>query len=219
MAAPRPRHAAPPSAPRLYLITPRIEDPAAFSESLAGALAAADVAALLLRLGAADERTQINRIKALAPLVQAEGVAVLLDGAPHLVARSGADGVHVGGLAALDGALRDRPPDRIVGIGGLASRHEAMTAGEAGVDYVMFGEPDAADRRPGFAAVLERVAWWAELFEIPCVGYAASLEEVEGLAAARPEFIALGDAAWSAPEGPAAVLRAAARLLAPEPAR
>ncbi|PWB60227.1 MAG: thiamine phosphate synthase, partial [Bradyrhizobiaceae bacterium] len=81
MAAPRPRHAAPPSAPRLYLITPRIEDPAAFRESLAGALAAADVAALLLRLGAGDERTQINHIKALAPLAQAEGVAVLLDGA------------------------------------------------------------------------------------------------------------------------------------------
>ena len=49
-----------------------------------------------------------------------------------------------------------------------------MVAAEAGADYVMFGEPDAAGERPGFAAIEERVAWWAEVFEAPCVGYAAS---------------------------------------------
>ena len=83
-----------------------------------------------------------------------------------------------------DGAHRDRhrriratrsstlKPDWIAGVGGLASRHDAMTAAEHGADYVMFGEPDAAGVRPSFAAIEERVAWWAELFETPCVGYA-----------------------------------------------
>ena len=33
-------------------------------------------------------------------------------------------------------------PERIVGVGGLATRHDAMLAAEQGADYVMFGEPD-----------------------------------------------------------------------------
>jgi thiamine-phosphate pyrophosphorylase len=68
-----------------------------------------------------------------------------------------------------------------------------MVAAEAGADYVMFGEPDASGRRPSFDAIAQRVAWWAEVFEIPCVGFAASLDEVEPLAAAGADFIAVGD--------------------------
>ncbi len=218
--AQRPKQAQPASAPRLYLVTPWIEDPAAFTDALAPALGAADVAALLLRLREADERTLINRVKTLAPIAQAKDVAVILDGAPEIVARGGADGVHARGSDALEAALRALKPERIVGAGGLVSRHDAMSAGEAGVDYVMFGEPDAQDRRPGFEAVLERVAWWAEVFEIPCVGFASSLDEVDQLVRAGAEFIALGDAVWSAPEGPATFLAEVAKLLiAPEPAR
>ena len=59
-----------------------------------------------------------------------------------------------------------------------------MLAAEAGADYVMFGEPDAAGERPSFEAIEERVAWWAEVFEIPCVGFAAAPEEVAPLATA-----------------------------------
>ena len=48
------------------------------------------------------------------------------------------------------------------------------TADEAGADYVLFGEPDARGQRPSIEAIAERLQWWAELFEPPCVGYAAS---------------------------------------------
>src|SRR5215831_9930126 len=164
-------------APRLYLVTP--PDPAAVApEALAHALGVADIAAVLLRLPGADERGQINHAKALAPAVQDKGAALLLDGHPELAARAGADGAHLTGIAALKDALATLKPARIAGCGALASRHDAMLAGEAGADYVMFGEPDASGRRPSFQAVAERVAWWAELFEIPCVGFAASLDEV-----------------------------------------
>ena len=161
--------------------------------ALSAALAAADVAAVLFRLAAADERTLIDRIKAVAPLVQERGAALLLDGRPELVARAGADGAHLTGIDAVAEAIGALKPDRIVGAGGLASRHDAMLAAEAGADYVMFGEPDAAQRRPSFAAILDRIAWWAEVFETPCVGYAASVEEVAPLATAGADFIALGE--------------------------
>jgi thiamine-phosphate pyrophosphorylase len=205
---------APRSAARLYLVTPAVADIAAATALLGPALAAADVAAVLMRLPAADERTLINRIRDLAPLAQDRGAALLVDGRPDLVARAGADGAHLTGTAAMREAVGMLKPDRIVGAGGLASRHDAMVAAEAGTDYVMFGEPDAAGKRPSFAAIRERVEWWTEVFEIPCVAYAASLAEVGDLAAA--EFVALDPMILSDPRGPAEAVAEASRRLAAE---
>ena len=75
--------------PRLYLVTPVIEDAAAFSGTLRDALGTADVGAVLLRLKPAGERDLINRIKMLAHLVQEKDIALLLDGLPEFVARDG----------------------------------------------------------------------------------------------------------------------------------
>jgi thiamine-phosphate pyrophosphorylase len=194
--ASRPKQAAPRPAPRLYLTTPAIADPSAFSPQLGAALDAADVAAVLLRFAETDERTRINCAKALSAPVQRKGAALLLDGHVALVARAGADGAHVTGLSAFTEAIEQLKPDRIAGIGGLGTRHDAMLAAEQGADYVMFGEPDFAGKRPALPAIEERVTWWAEIFEIPCVGYAASLGDVASLVAAGADFIALGDFLW-----------------------
>jgi len=217
--APRPKRAEPRPPPRLYLITPPLADAAAFAAPLAAALSAADVAAVLLRLADGDERGLINRIKALAPAVQDKGAALIVDGHPGLVARGGADGAHLTGIDAFNAALDTLKPERIAGCGGLHSRHDAISAAEAGADYVMFGEPDAAGHRPPFAAVAERVAWWAELFEVPCVGYAGALDEVEPLVHAGADFVALGDWLWRDPqEAPAILARVVPLMSLPEPA-
>ena len=198
--------APPRPAPRLYLATPMVDDPAELAASLAGALAAADVAAVLLRLKPVDQRTMISRAKALAPVIQAGGAAALLDGHVELVARSGADGAHVSGIAAMEDALPSLKPDRIIGVGGLATRHDSMAAGEAGADYVLFGERDAKGQRPSIEAIAERLQWWAELFEPPCVGFAASREEASEFAAAGADFVLVGEFIWADPRGAAAAL-------------
>jgi thiamine-phosphate pyrophosphorylase len=199
-------------APRLYLVAPC--DAADLAHQLAEALGATDVAAVLLRLPETDERGRVNHVKAVAPTVQGKGAALLLDGHPDLAARAGADGAHLSGIEALQAALPTLKPERIAGCGGLETRHEAMVAAEAGADYVMFGEPDASGRRPSFDAIAQRVAWWAEVFEIPCVGFAASLDEVEPLAAAGADFIAVGECVFGAGDGAAATIADAARRLA-----
>jgi len=205
-------------APRLCLVTPAPEQLALRPDDIAAALAAGDVAALLLSLGDGDERTLINRAKALAPLVQKNNAALILAGYPQLVAKSGADGAHLTGIDAFDEAVGALKPDRIAGAGGLDTRHDAMLAAEHGADYVMFGEPDDDGERPAFAAILERVSWWAEVFETPCIGYARTLDEVTQLAAAGADFVAV-DFVWSDPQGAAAAVTAAMhRLAAPEPA-
>jgi thiamine-phosphate pyrophosphorylase len=217
--APRPKQADPRPAPRLYLVTPVVADARAFSGSLAEALAAGDIAAVLLRLAEADERAQINCAKTLCPPVQDKGAALLIGGHIDLVARAGADGTHSTSITLFNEAIERLKPDRIVGVGGLITRHDAMLAAEGGADYVMFGEPDAAGDRPSLEAIEERVAWWAEVFEAPCVAYAGSLDEVAPLAKAGADFVALGDWLWRDPDAIAtAIVCAVGELRLPESA-
>ncbi len=206
------------TAARLYLITPVLED-ASFAPRLAEACATGAVAAVLLRLAPADERTLTNQVKALAPAAQEYGAAVIVttDGKADLAtiaARGGADGVHIAGDPTLVRELRDRlKSERALGVGGIRTKDDAMTFGEAGVDYLLFGEPRPDGSLPSLDSVVERASWWAEIFETPCAAYAPSLDAVETLAATNAEFVALGDAVWSHPDGPAAGVKAAAEIL------
>src|SRR6202022_4065731 len=150
--------------------------------------------------------TMITRIKALAPIIQERGAAVLLEDHVELVARAGADGAHLTGIAAMSEAMLSLKPDRIAGVGGLATRHESMAAGEAGADYVLFGEPDARGQRPSVEAIAERLQWWDELFEPPCIGFAVSREEAAEFAASGADFVLVGDFIWADPRGAAAAL-------------
>ena len=150
-------------------------------------------------------------MRVLVPLVQKRGVAYLVADDPQWALRANADGVHIDGSGErLEGALRAIKPGHIVGAGGLPTQDAAMAAGEAGADYVMFGggaEPHAQ--------IVERVAWWAEIFNVPCVGYAHNLGAIGDLVRAGADFIALGDAVFADPRGAAAALGDAARLMAP----
>jgi len=198
---------------RLYLVSPALDNPAAFAGELELALGAGDIAAVLLRLAEGGERSLIERTKHIAAVVQPRDIALIVDNHPEIVARAGADGAHLSSVETFAAALALLKPERIAGAGGLRSRHDAMLAGEAGADYVMFGEPDRNGRRPGFEELQERLTWWADLFEIPCVGYAAGKDEVTPLVRTGADFIALGDWIWSAPEGAAKAIAAAAASL------
>jgi thiamine-phosphate pyrophosphorylase len=199
--------------PRLYIMAGSSDDVPALAQALASA-SRADIAAVLLRLPAeAPSRDLMAAAKTLAPAVQSAGAAFLLDSHADLVVPAGADGTHLANPADLQSALALLKPDRIVGVGGLTTRHDAMTAAEAGADYMMFGEPDPDGHRPAFSAVLERITWWSEIFQPPCVGFAADLEELTALAHAGADFVALGDFVWNHAVGPAAAMSEAAERL------
>lgn len=211
------------SSPSLYLITPPIDDPHAFAPALAAACGTGLVAAVLLRLAPRDERGLVNAVKALASAVQPHDAALLVaDPGPEIdlasvVMRGGADGAHAQDPARIEALVERLRDGRSTGAGALRTKHEAMTAGEMGVDYVLFGEPRADGSLPSLDLVEERAAWWAEIFQTPCVAYAPGLEALPRLARTGTEFVALGEAVWAHPEGPAAALEEAARLLAHVP--
>ena len=205
--------------PSLYLVTPVLDDPDPFLAPLAAALGAAPIVAALIRLAPADERTLVNRVKSLVPTLQASGAAAIVaDPGPaidlgNLVARGGADGGHADAPKRIEELCRRFGQDRNVGAGGLTSKHDAMVAGELGVDYVLFGEPRPDGWLPPLGLVQERAAWWAEIFQTPCVVYAPSLETLPDLVRTGADFVALGEAVWAHPDGPAAAVRLARAAL------
>ncbi|MCI0600505.1 MAG: thiamine phosphate synthase [Beijerinckiaceae bacterium] len=196
-------------APGLYLITPPIFDrtpcPPLFSE----AIQAYGVACLLLRTAVLGGEEKVRVFRALAPSLQRQGIACLVAGDPEVAVRATADGVHIDGEEAqLERALRALKPGYIVGAGGLRTRHDAMIAGEAGADYVLFG-----DCGEPHSDIVARVAWWAELFTVPCIGYAHDLGSIGDLVRAGADFIALGDAVFADQRGAGPALRDAAKLV------
>lgn len=199
---------------RLMLVTPELADSDAFLGVLQAALGAGDIAAVVIRLAKADDRTRLARAKPLVEAAQAAGAAVLLAGeaVEDIVGKSGADGVHLFGEALVEDAIERFRPEKIVGAAVTRSRDGAMSAGEAGSDYVLFGL-DAEGAPWPVAETLERVEWWVPIFEVPCVGFAASLDDVSAIAAAHAEFAALGDAVWRHEAGPAAAVAAAGAAL------
>jgi thiamine-phosphate pyrophosphorylase len=204
---------------RLILVTPVVEDAVTFAPLLESCCREGDVAAVILNLATEDEVMALSAIRIFSTHLQGTGAVLLLADKPGLVEASGADGAHFSDLDQLQTTRANLAAGRLSGVGGLASRHDTMVAAESGVDFVMFGEPDASGKRPGFSAIIERVAWWAEIFQLPCVAFASSVDEVSRLAEARADFVALGEAIWSAGENaPQAVAKAAQMLRLPEAA-
>jgi thiamine-phosphate pyrophosphorylase len=198
-------------APRLYLITPPIADAAGFAAQFEMALDTGEIACVLLRLSPMDQAATKKILRALIPLAQEHGVACLVED-PQLANHVDADGAHVKGMGEkLDTALASLKPHKIVGVGAIFGRDDAMTAAEADVDYLLFGDVDEAQ---SFAEILERVTWWAEIFNVPCVAYARKLDEVAEFARAGADFVALCDAAWNDPRSLVIAIHEAAAILA-----
>jgi thiamine-phosphate pyrophosphorylase len=196
---------------RLCLVTPDAPG-AGFISAFEAALAAGDVASAIVapRAGGAADAELARK---LAPLAQRHGCALLLAGDGEGAARL--DGVHVeSGLAEVRAAIGRHHPDRIVGAGAIRSRHDAMDIGEAGADYVFFGRLDGDAQATVAPKAMELAAWWAELFEVPAMVMGGSaIESVAEAATAGVEFVALRNAVWGHPEGAAAAVVAARRLL------
>jgi thiamine-phosphate pyrophosphorylase len=195
---------------RLFLVTPARIDAVSFAPLLGEALAAGDVAAVLIASeGGADA------IGPLVSLIQEKGAAALVADDTRLAGHVGADGVHIeGGIEDLRLAVESFRPKRIVGAGNLHSRHASMQAAELDVDYLFFGLPHGDTHDAPHPKALELAEWWSELMQIPAVIMAGrTLESVAEAAATGAAFMALHDAVWSHQSGPAEAVRLAQALL------
>lgn len=198
---------------QIFLIASPDADAPACGRMLDEALAASPVAALLLTRGSRSEGSYKALVKAITPRAQAAGVAVLIQGDPGLVRTLGVDGIHVeGDVSEVKAATEALKPDFIVGAGQVSSRHDAMSKGELGPDYIFFG-PLSGPRDP---EQREMARWWAEIMEVPSV-FSDPAATAETATSEGSEFIGLGESVWTAPEGVTARLAAIARALEASP--
>ena len=162
----------------------------AAADRLAAALAAADIASVLIR-PAAGQALDVAAARPLVELAQKAGAAALIADDAELARTLRADGVHLsaGGDPAeayetARGILGGR---YIVGADTGGSRDDAMTLAEIGADYVAFA-PKAADT----SLRDELCEWWAEIFEVPCVALdVATADEAASLQAVRCDFVGI----------------------------
>lgn len=210
-----------PDAAQIYLIA---EHGPSLAARLTAALDAAPVASVLL-VPQSGQRLDAPSLKPVVEAIQARGVAALVADDAGLARTLRADGVHLSAgpdIAARYAEAREVLGTRyIVGVEAGASRHEAMELGEAGVDYVAFGSraPGGASAAPSQPAADETtfdlVDWWSEIFEVPCVAFAAtSPEAARALADAGAEFVACELPRAAAPADIAAAMTAIDAALA-----
>lgn len=189
--------------PQLYLIAPRNIGIEELSPKMEEACKSKNIASLLLSLPEDDIRSQINYVKTVAPIAQKYDTAVVLYGEIYedlgqVALHGGADGVHVSGVGQHVRMLRDiLGTDRILGVGDLTTKDDAMRAGEEGADYLLFGKDHKNQKNNSLSEVFEQASWWAEIFEIPCVAYADSLNNFKVLATSGAEFIAIDNLVWN----------------------
>ncbi|MEJ1979273.1 MAG: thiamine phosphate synthase [Acetobacteraceae bacterium] len=195
---------------RLYLVTPPVLAPARFRDTLAATLDAGDVAAVQLRLKDWSDDDLTRAIDVLRPVVQSRGVSFLLNDRPDLAVKTGCDGAHVGQEDMDVAQARRVLGDLTLGVTCHGSRDLAMTAGEAGADYVAFGAffPSTTKTPPAMAEIA-LLSWWSELMEVPCVAIGGiTPENCAPLVRAGADFLAVSAAVWAHAEGPGAAVKA-----------
>jgi len=199
--------------PQLYLITPPAIDLETFPEILARVLDAHEVACLRLSLATRDEDTILRTGDALRDIAHAHDVAMVISDHVLMVERLGLDGVHLTETNARIRKLRDEMgDDAIIGAFCATSRHDGMSAGEAGADYISFGPVGQTALGDGQPVAREVFEWWSEVIELPVVAEGAlSLELVESFAPVT-DFFAFGEEIWSDADPVAALSRLTAPL-------
>ena len=152
--------------PNLYLITPQSFETAVFLPRLQAVLDAEAIACLRLALVHEDEDDLARTADALREAAHARDVPLVITGHAGLVERLGLDGVHLtDGARSVRATRKALGADAIIGAYSGALRHDGMSAGEAGADYVSFGPLGDSPLLPGPRAEHALFEWWSQMNE------------------------------------------------------
>ena len=196
-----------PEQPQIYLISPPEIDLDVFPDQLARVLDDHDIACVRLALSARDEDLLSRAADACREVTITRDVAIVIQDHRLMAQRLGLDGVHLSdGARSVRAARKDLGPDAIVGSYCGASRHDGITAGEAGADYVSFGPVGATALGGGTRAERELFEWWSEMIEIPIVAEGALSDDLLRDLAQVTDFFGISEI-WAEDDPSAALAR------------
>ena len=194
--------------PQITLITPPVLDLDIFPSVLARVMDGVEIACLRLSLASKDPDDIGRAADAARVVAHARDVAIVIENHALFVERHGLDGIHLtDGSRAIRALSKDLGADAIVGSFCGISRHEGMSAGEAGADYVAFGPIGEAGLGLGTQAPRDLFEWWSEMIEVPVIAEGALTRSLVESFAPVTDFFALGPEIWRA-EDPLAALKA-----------
>lgn len=195
-----------PELPQIYLITPPSFELSVFPQALDAVLDQHAVSCLRLSMATHDEDVLSRACDALREVAHARDVALVIDTHVVLAQRLGLDGVHLtDGARSVRAARKELGEDAIVGAYCGQSRHDGLSAGEAGADYISFGPVGATSLGDGAQVERDLLEWWSEVIELPCVAEGALNEDLVRDLTPVTDFFGIGDEIWSQ-QDPAAAL-------------
>ncbi|MDP4891526.1 thiamine phosphate synthase [Cypionkella sp.] len=198
--------------PQITLITPPVFDLEIFPDQLAAVLDGVDVACVRLALAGKDEDLISRAADACRMVAHARDVAIVIENHLLMVQRLGLDGVHLtDGARQVRYVRKELGNDAIIGSYCGVTRHEGMSAGEAGADYVAFGPIGATPLGNGAQVDFDLLEWWSQVIEVPSIAEGALNVALVEKFAPVTDFFGIGEEIWSTPD-PLAALKA---LLAP----
>ena len=198
--------------PQIYLITPPDLNLAVFPDHLAAVLDSVEIACIRLALATKDEDRISRAADTLRSLAHARDVALVIENHVLMVERLGLDGVHLtDGARSIRKVRKDLGSDAIIGAFCGITRHDGISAAEAGADYVAFGPVGTTPLGDGSKADTDLFQWWSEMIEVPVVAEGALTANLVAILGPVTDFFGLGDEIWHY-DDPAASLRA---ILAP----
>jgi len=191
---------------QLYLVTPSEFEPAEFSLILVDLLDEFDIACVRVALGTRDETRIIKCADSVREICHARDVAVVIQDHVLMVERLGLDGVHFSdGSRHVRKTRKDLGDDAIVGTFCGASRHDGMSAGEQGADYVSLGPISGANLGDGTLAEFDTFQWWSEMIEVPIIAEGGLTPELITKLTPVSDFFAIGDEIWTQDDPKAAL--------------
>ncbi|TKZ21210.1 thiamine phosphate synthase [Shimia litoralis] len=192
--------------PQIYLITPPEIELSRFPDQLAAVLDSTEISCIRLALATRDEDRISRAADALRDVAHTRDVALVISEHLVLAERLGLDGVHLlDGSRSVRKTRKDLGDDAIVGAFCNASRHDGISAGEAGADYVSFGPVGSTPLGDGTLADAELFQWWSEMIEVPVVAEGALDLDIVRKLAPITDFFGIGDEIWNT-EDPVAKL-------------
>ena len=183
---------------KLYIVSPAEFEIEEFSDELKLILDSIEISCFRLALSTQNEDVIAKTADVTRDICHSRDVAIVIKDHFLFVEKHGLDGVHLSdGSRNVRKARKNLVKDSIVGAFCGNSKHDGLTAGEAGADYISFGPLSKTTLKDGTIAQNDLFKWWSTMIEIPVVAEGNLNKKVIYSLENDTDFFAFGDELWN----------------------
>ena len=183
---------------KLYIVSPAEFEIEEFSDELKLILDSIEISCFRLALSTQNENVIAKTADVTRDICHSRDVAIVIKDHFLFVEKHGLDGVHLSdGSRNVWKARKNLVKDSIVGAFCGNSKHDGLTAGEAGADYISFGPLSKTTLKDGTIAQNDLFKWWSTMIEIPVVAEGNLNKKVIYSLENDTDFFAFGDELWN----------------------